>query len=1002
MSGSEEPWNEGGRAVALAAVALMSVLLILSGLHSLASDMSFIGSHDPGFLLLKGVFSIVLLCTTLLCLAKGYAVSSLVPLTAGLSSMSFFIGEALAAGDGMERMDLAYASALAVLSVHAFCRGRSAYGAATAILSASIGIGAVGGGIACDAGLVISGIAFLVSLIRPLTVLKSISEADSTGVCSELPAMLLVGIHAMAACLVPSSVLDVCSPMMAVIIIVLSFHVLYRGRLLLGSAVMMYGLNSILGFVPAVLGRVQSDPVTVIVCIPLAICACMLIRKGAFAIGVGFLVLVVSMVVSVIAGVPSELVGYPVLAVCAFASLVLMLFDSMSFEKDAHQELREAASIPTAGWFLLSCVMFTALVSRHTPDAGVSVDASVLAISLVILGFSVVAMKVRMITESAVLLVTSSAMIVFIPMDMGFGAGGMALTSVFLTLGLVTGSIIFFIRRNIVRGTAAMASSIAFMAAPFGFDPVADASLLVAGILCMVSATKKAYVFAVAGNPKISRRDNLVQSPEEYTQVLCKTIGPLLVAIYMLVTDFHNLGGYGGQTVAVTCLLYSVLMMGFAVYSGTKGFGPSSLFMYMTSLYGAVNSVLMIAGPGTPPFYQQLVSLTFLPVIWMSIRGRVVMLSAISGLVFVSFMFGAVLGIGHILVAVDTSIRVLAAIFALTVWFEYDTGMTVVERRGPKPSSGPNGPGRLGTVRAMAMIIASVTLLWTGYSIVSGMSFELMVPVLLSAISTAVFATCMMSARMYVQGAGVLASGIACMSVAFGSFTGDVGPALPVVFLAVPIIILLGRGSPHLSAILCLCSASSLLVPLDARMGGALLLVAGAVAYVAAFMWSIGRSSDPLPDRRLDDIAMLTAVSASAIAFLPLINSGMLTAGLVSGLVSMCLSMAVLIHGKGVIFLYVIPVAVACTVCSMLKLMAMPVDMPPFMLIAVLGAICAVLFHRCRDRLLEASCVICVPLFALCSVTGGEWLCAIGATAFMTLTLARILASRPVGTASAA
>lgn len=97
----------------------------------------------------------------------------------------------------------------------------------------------------------------------------------------------------------------------------------------------------------------------------------MLIRKGAFAIGAGFLVFVVSLVVSVIAGAPSDLVGYPVLAVCAFASLVLMLFDSMSFETDAHQELREAANIPTAGWFLLSCVMLTALVSRHTSDAGV-------------------------------------------------------------------------------------------------------------------------------------------------------------------------------------------------------------------------------------------------------------------------------------------------------------------------------------------------------------------------------------------------------------------------------------------------------------------------------------------------------------------------------------------------------------------------------------------------------------------------------------------------------
>lgn len=987
----------------LAAVALMGTLLTISGLHGLASCMSLIGSEDPAFLMLKGVLSVVLVCTSFLCLSKGYAVSSLVPLTAGLSSMSFFIGDVLAVGEGMDRMDLAYASVLAILSFHAFCRDRSAYGTATAILAVSIGAGAVGWHAACDAGLLASGIAFLVSLIRPLIAMKWTSGADlvDADVRSELPAMLLVGIHAMTACLATSSVLDACSPMVAVAIIVLSFHVLYRGRLLLGSTVMMYGVYSLLGFIPTVLGRVQSEAVLIILCIPMAVCACMLMRKGLIALGAGFIAFVVSVIVSIASGVHSEPVGHLVLAVCVLATLIQMLFGSMSFETDAHRELREAANIPTAGWFLLSCAMLAALVSRHTSD-GISVDASVFALSLMVIGFSVVAMKVRMITESAVLIVTGSAMIVFIPMDMGFGTEGMALTSVFLTLGLVTGSAIFFIRGNMVRGTATLASSVAFIAAPFGFDAAADAGLLVAGVLCMASATKKAYVFAVAGNPKIARRDNLTQSPEQYTQVLCKTISPLLVAIYMLVTDFHNFGGYGGQTVAVTCLLYSILMMGFAVYSGSKGFGPSSLFMYMTSLYGAANSILLIVGSGAPSLYQQMVSLTFLPVIWMSIRGRATMMAAISGLVFVSFMFGSVLGIGHTLAVVDMAIRVLAAAFALTAWFEYDTGIPIIRKGGAKPSRGSKGPGTLGTVRALAMMAASVALLWTGCSAASGMTFETAVPAVLSSISVMVFAACMMSKGMYVQGAGVLASGIACLSSSFVSFTGDAGPALPVVILAVFVPVLLKRGCMALSLVMFLCAASTLAIAWDAEVGGSLLIVAGIVAYIAAFSWCLGSSSDPSPDRRSDDIAMLIAVSASAISFLPLINSGTLTAGFVLGLASLCLSMVVLMHGKGSVFLYVISVSIVCMVCSMLNLMEIPVAMLPFMIIVVLSAVCAVLFHGCRDRILELSCIICAPLFALCAVTGSEWICAIGTAVFMVLTLMRIVAPQLSGTGSAA
>ena len=763
-------------------------------------------------------------------------------------------------------------------------------------------------------------------------------------------------------------------------LIAISLIALNDGRVLTGSALMSFGMHCIL-----LLMAEWSDgfPASAAVfCLPLVACGlllsgrnpvpgCCLAASGALSLA--------SIVLDAecLRSIAGAIICIGGIASASMIASGRPLFDSEGVPK----ELEGLAQVPVAGGFVLSCLMLTLCASMELLSSNDdSADIAVLCCSLLAISLSVAAAGSRAVTESVVLLLSGISAMIFSVADMASSTDGLLLVSAFMTVGLGTGAFISIRRGDVIRGTAAIAAASGFLLLPAGADAAAHALLLISGLLFLGSGIRKAYVFGTRHEAKVSRRCNLTQNGSDYSAFLAKSMGVLLIAILTLMYGINTVGYEQRAGLEMTRVVLCVVLMCFGTYSVYNGISSAGAFMFMTATYGLVSSVMNLTGTGAPGAFQQLVALSFVPVVWSTFRNRETVLFLISILMFAAFVLNPITGGGAAFTVADMMLKAVSCASAVTLWIAYDTGhVDASALRGP-----PRDPLR--TIGSLTFMLCGLCCIWIGISDILGIGDDAAIPCAVLSVSAIAFSLCLIGKGAAVSGVCALSAASACLAC---GWTG--GPDIASIGLvALSLAWAIGHRIIRDSAFSVACLLPLILHASGLPVAGdALFAIAGSSILIAscANLAGLGYGS-PIAGDRVDAGLIVSSAIGVFAACSMLIEPSAPAAALSS--VSMGFALYSVLRGREPEGLYMMSMAVPCMGSWLLHL-AGAADEEPFLAISLVLAAAGASFIVRRETILAASCMVCCIAFAAFLLTEDAVACSIGGTAYFIGTAVHVL-----------
>ena len=763
-------------------------------------------------------------------------------------------------------------------------------------------------------------------------------------------------------------------------LIAISFISLKDGRVLTGSALMSFGMHCIL-----LLMAEWSDgfPASAAVfCLPLIACGlllsgrnpvpgCCLALSGALSLA--SIVLDVECLRS-IAGA--------IICIGGIASASMIVSGRPLFDSDGvPKELEGLAQVPVAGGFVLSCLMLTLCASMELLSSNDdSADIAVLCCSLLAISLSVAAAGSRAVTESVVLLLSGISAMIFSVADMASSTDGLLLVSAFMTVGLGTGAFISIRRGDVIRGTATIAAASGFLLLPAGADAAAHALLLISGLLFLGSGIRKAYVFGTGHGAKVSRRCNLTQNGSDYSAFLAKSMGVLLIAILTLMYGINTVGYEQRAGLEMTRIALCVVLMCFGTYSVYNGISSAGAFMFMTATYGLVSSVMNLTGTGAPGAFQQLVALSFVPVVWSTFRNRETVLFLISILMFAAFVLNPITGGGAAFTVADMMLKAVSCASAVTLWIAYDTGhVDASALRGP-----PRDPLR--TTGSLTFMLCGLCCIWIGISDILGIGDDAAIPCAVLSVSTIVFSLCLIGKGAAVSGACALSAASACLAC---GWTGSPDIAC-IGLVALSLAWAIGHRAPKDSVFSTACLLSFMLHATGMSLVGDVAIAAtGSLMLIASCMNLAGFGNRTAETGDSIEAGLIISSAIGTYAACSMLTNPSVSAAVLSA-ISIGFALRLVLRGREPEGLYIMSMAVPC-LGSWLMHLAGTSDEEPFMAVAFVLASAGIFFIIRREPVLAASCVASCAAFGVFMLTGDAVACSIGGVAYFVGTSVHVL-----------
>lgn len=934
---------------ALASFVVIGILLMWTGVHGLKDPDSEMSAFDIS----KGVLSILLIPLSAVCLHRKMPTICILSLIVSLVSLTLIVNTFSSYG----HVTTPFFIMLVVLSATIFLKNEYPVAIATAVFAVSVLFGTahiIGNVLSVASGLIflILGIYYYIIIRRNRFTALNTEQTD----LSYIPAIALVGMHGTVMCIAPDNIVSL---VLCITIILFSLSSVINNRILVGTAMLMYGMCNIIAIL-------SESVAPCVFCIPTVICGTMLINKNRTA-GTVFALFGISFTISV-------LLDLGIIRTLAFAIagiggtiLTMLLLTYKTTVDDTADNSTVLSGIPptlTVGSFSVSCMTIALSVLGKTAfsDGDTWADVVVLISSIQVISMAIIAIHGRMITESIMMMLTGISVMIFAVADITYETNGLALMSAFVSSGLAICSYVFIKRGHPIRGSATFFTMIATIAISAGHYNASFASYLISGLLFMISASKKTYVFCITKNSKIITRDNLRQTDSEYSALLIKTIGIFLIALLTLMYGINTIGREQYEGMELVRVILCLVLMGFGTYAVCNGIGQTGIFMFMTSVFGMTSSITNLIGIEIPGSFQQLISLAFISVFVVSYRNKDLVLFLISFLMFLAFLISPVSGIDEIFTISDMLLKIVTCTSAVLLWIRYDTGRDFMEtlynrlngkRKQPKVSREP-----LRTTCFMGIMAASLACIWSGYMTAScnQSDFGYLVPLVVLSSIGILFSICIIRKGMMTEGLCVLTI---CMTNPVLIF--DAALNLPAITMLIFVIIsAVIEKRPDITIVLISHLISvALFMTSSQYIAGIMLIALGFVLLSDATIKLSGFGKTPVPNGRLCDSALILVSSLGMVSTVTLTAcssaSGLIVSCIVCGM-----ALTIMMKGDEIKSLYILSTAIPCIGYSVLNIMNLVSESDPLVIMSLSMVVVGTAFIIEKNLILSASCITVV------------------------------------------
>ena len=500
-------------------------------------------------------------------------------------------------------------------------------------------------------------------------------------------------------------------------IAVLSAKILLNGRAVIGLAMTMYSLCSVV-----ISPSVASDPEVWRIMAASAsaisvICSASCIAGGNRIFGAGMATFAFGSAISTITGsnIPLE-IGLSVLALTSMIS---------ASRSDGEQEVRKNEILPeipathSTGLMVLAFMLITTALTEFL-ECDIVVSNRVLLVECIyVLGFSVIAMKGRMITETVLLILSGTMAIVFPLADSVPDANAPLPTNVFMVIGFAVCAYVYARQHSPFRSFGCI-MLIATLASSLITDSntVHASMMLLAGIVFLIVSMKKTYRFGLSKTPRMTERASTKQSDNQYPVVLIMTVTILLLLILSLISETGVIASVDDSGMDILRLVLLLMASGFGFYCMAKGITAAALFLFGSCTVGVASAVLSFAGSTLPVEYRLLMVLLFVTVTYTYFRMKDKIMFMMSLFVLLGLSVGPFLPRTDLFDIMNIAVKIVSGMVAITLWIEYDTGRVILPKvswRWRKDLI-EEGPVRdiPRCIRICGTIMCSIVLIWTG------------------------------------------------------------------------------------------------------------------------------------------------------------------------------------------------------------------------------------------------------------------------------------------------
>ncbi len=952
------------------------MVLVWSGIHAIAVSLGISIVGPELYLATQCISAAVLLWAACTSVSAGDVHGGTIPIMLGLSVLTGICGASMGDHDSVPVLRLAFVLPLALSAAMMLMDGMRYRGIGTLLLAGAM--------LAAPSAVAIAG-----PLLMASGAILVISAFRGDGPASEEPAktckiliLELIAVH--AGMMLASNGLLIGGYMgasVSIAIAAVSAYMFRHGGIVPGCCGMMYSFTGLVSGIPFI-GTDEGE----VAAVTIAAAACVFVGVLSFVgkertIGAGMAAFGAGLTIWSFDGpVSAVVVGSGILTILCLAEAAL----SWKRPEPRDHELEglgRMAGVSSAGMMILAVAILSDAAIELAGAPRGSLDLITLVGSAFMVGFSVMAMRGRMLTEAMVFLMAGCYLFVHPLSDVLEDPNGMMPVGVTLCIGFAVAAYIFWRNGAPMRSVACalLVASLLLVGAGTAED-IHTVPAIVAGILLLAVSAKKMFRFGVTADARIEERPNLIQSDNQYATVLVMALCTVVLMMLALIGELSDLLPSGNLPLSAFRLMLLFAILGFALYSMRMGFTVLGIYLLGSFLVCFLLAALPSAGLRLPTELCLLSSVIFVPSVVSFIAMRNYLMTANSTMMLLAVLTGPFMGSSWGFDLIVLIFKAVSGVIGLTLWIEYDSGRVIVPRysrlwRKDLITEGPERPIRP-CILFSCLMVASVMAVWAAAGPLMGAENQTAFCVSVASAAILCMAT---SACLFHSGSPNWGAFIMLLSIGIGSgcisemLTDGAGVWMAVCPpLAVLAFICATRGYRAVPAMSIAGICAFVLMDVLPVAGSAVLAIMGITMAVAGTRGMIQGRSWTAPSG-LDGrwtVAMAGIVGLCVCLFGP---DSMLVASLVSSAFIMAAAFGCGSRGMHAECLALLSASIPGFAISASLLCGADLSVTPLVIPAALMAVSAMMFRNDGRAVGSAVCAIGTALVVVAIATG-SWI----------------------------
>ncbi len=967
--------ERAGRYRTMTALIATAAVLAWTGAHSLSSALGIYAVDPYLYLSTQLISAAVLVWAAWMSVSAGDAHVGTVPMMLGLSVITGVYGTLIGNHDSALVLRMSFMLPLMVPAAMMWADGQKLSATGALLLASAIAAVFVSQAL-YGALLVLSGAAMAASAFR-----DDAPAAVGKAKASRTILLELIAVHAGMMLLSQGLMLgNYIGATASAAIAIVSVYMYGHGMVMLGCSGVLYAFTGLMAGIPF---AEQSNELTVI---PLATLACIAVGILAFigkekAVGAGMAAYGAGMAAWVFdAGQAAVAAGSCMLLALCLAEAV-RTWKSPVQEHNGLEGLGRIACVSSAGMLILSMALLSNVAVEFSGGTGESVNHMIIVGCAFMAGFSIMAMRGRMLTEAVVFLMTACCLFVYPLADALQDPQDLMPTGATLCVCLAIASYIFWRMDAPMRALGCALVVISLLVAGTGMDlSLRLAPMALAGIVFLLISLKKAYRFGVAADAKIENRANLDQSDDQYATVLM-SLSTIVLMILALIGEVSSLLPEKSLSLGIFRLMLICSVLGFGLYSMKMGFTALGTYLIGTFLVCFLMGFLHVVGLHLPMELNFISAVLFVLTTAAFYRSGNRMMTVISALMLISVVAEPLMPSTWEFDLIVLAVKTASGLVALTMWIEYDVGRIIVPKysklwRKDPMSKSPARPVR-SCILFSCLMLTSVMAMWAAAG--PFMSRPEMLEFDIAVAASAVLCIVMSASLFHVGspdwGALFVLLSIGTLSLAASDLANDSwNDAWTIV--CIPLAVLaaarLMNGSRAVPALSIMAIAAFVLMDALPAAGSAVLAAIGIALAVAGSRGMITGSSWTDPTGLGSGWSVAMAATVGLCIFIRG-TDGMLVASLAASVLAMMTGFGCGSRGRYAECLALLSASIPGFVASTATLAGADLSLVPLGIPAALMVASAMMFLGNGRALGAALCVIGAAL-ALASIATGSWI----------------------------